>query len=234
MTGFSSDMNIQISGTKQSRKKPEFQNEPREIVDGILERGEVSPWELLKIVSWKSAKGVAWLSLNSEEGIKTVTREAIDALKVWEGPQDVISVEMTTEDWDQWQSNVAQIIGSDKSRSEDGNSTGLLRPHGVGYPVATAILGLLKPEVFPVMDRWAVETIFHPGSSRRQWRRSAVYRTYTERLVNPKCPELTQIPSLRERDKAAMYAAMPMSSENEKYAPLFENYLRIPLPKTKN
>jgi hypothetical protein len=190
------------------KKRPPFQVEPTDLVDEIMARGHITPWELFKIVSWKSAKGVAWLSLNTEEEIEVVTHETVDALKGWRGHQDVISAKMTFEDWDSWQADVAQIIGADKSRTKDGNSTGLLRLHGVGYPVATAILALLKPKIFPVMDRWAVETIFEEGSSRKQWQRSAVYRAYAERLVNPDCPTLERFTTLRERDKAAMNASM--------------------------
>jgi hypothetical protein len=212
--------------TSKERKRPPFQAEPTDLVDEIMRRGHITPWELLRIVSWKSAKGVAWLSLNSEADIEVITHEAVDALKGWRGPQDVISAKMTSEEWDRWQSDAAQIIGSDKSRTKDGNSTGLLRLHGVGYPVATAILAVLKPTVFPVMDRWAVATIFEDGSSRRKWQRSAVYRAFTERLVNPECPALELIATLRERDKAAMNASM-LSDEPLMALP---GYKQISLP----
>ena len=211
----------------EGKKRPPFQVEPTDLVDEIMARGHIAPWELLRIVSWKSAKGVAWLSLNAEDDIEVITREAVDALNGWRGPQDVISAKMTFEDWDNWQADVAQIIGADKSRTKDGNSIGLLRLHGVGYPVATAILALLKPKIFPVMDRWAVETIFEEGSSRRQWQRSAVYRAYAERLVNPDCPALERFTTLRERDKAAMNASMAPTD----HGLLVDGYAKIPLPK---
>jgi hypothetical protein len=209
------------------KKRPPFQVEPTDLVDEIMARGHITPWELFKIVSWKSAKGVAWLSLNSEEEIEDVTRETVDALKEWQGPQDVISAKMTFEDWDSGQADVAQILGADKSRTKGGNSTGLLRLHGVGYPVATAILALLKPKIFPVMDRWAVVTIFEEGSSRKQWQRSAVYRAYAERLVNPDCPALERFTTLRERDKAAMNASMAPTDNGQ----LVDGYEKISLPK---
>ena len=37
--------------------------------------------------------------------------------------------------------------------------SGLLGLEGVGYPMATAILDILDPGVWPVMDRWAVMTV---------------------------------------------------------------------------
>lgn len=211
----------------KERSRLPYQTEPTFLVDEIMHRGYIAPWELLRIVSWKSAKGVAWLSLNSEADIIAVTREAVGELKNWDGPQDVMEPSMTSEDWDRWQSGAAQIIGADKSRTKDGNSTGLLRLHGVGYPVATAILALLKPKVFPIMDRWAVQTIFDVGSNRKQWQRSSVYRAYAERLVNPDCSALEKFKTLRGRDKAAMDASM----EPAVYGHLVEGYVEISLPK---
>lgn len=54
-----------------------FQREPTDLVPEILERGFITPWELFKIVTWKSAKGVAWLSLNTEEEIISYTGETV-------------------------------------------------------------------------------------------------------------------------------------------------------------
>ena len=53
----------------KKKKTIKYQAEPKELVEEIMRRGHITPWELLKIVSWKSAKGVAWLSLNTEEEI---------------------------------------------------------------------------------------------------------------------------------------------------------------------
>ena len=74
--------------------------------------------------------------------------------------------------------------------------------------MATALLGLLKPEVFPVMDRWAIETIFGKGASKKRWQTKAKYREYTQLLVTPKILELQKIETLRGRDKAAMNISM--------------------------
>jgi hypothetical protein len=216
-------------GTNKERKRPAYQIEPTHLVEGIMQRGHIMPWELLRIVSWKSAKGVAWLSLNSEAIIKEVTSETIEVLNSWPGPQNVLLSDMGSHHWDIWQETAAEAIGSDTRHSSDGVAKGLLRLDGVGYPVATAILGVLKPEVFPVMDKWAVETIFGVGSSKKQWQRSAVYRVYAERLVKPDCRALEEIPTLRARDQAAMNAAMKPSV----YADLVDGYKPIPFPSTK-
>ena len=190
-------------------RRPLYQDEPAYLASGIFERGYITPWELFKIVTWKSAKGVAWLSLNDENEIITCTKETITGLKLWSGPDNILETEMTDELWDLWEAKAGELIGVDERWTSDRVSSGLLRLHGIGFPVATAILGLLKPGVFPVMDRWAVESIFGIGESRRRWQTRAMYRAYAERLVNPEIVELRDLRTLRERDKAAMNRSMP-------------------------
>lgn len=206
-----------------TQKKPRYQDEPTELVAGILAQGHIRAWELFKIVSWKSAKGVAWLSLNSESEVELYTGEALEHLRKWSDEDDVLKDELTREDWDTWQSDVGLIIGAHQSRTTDGNATGLQRLHGVGYPVATAILALLKPKIFPVMDRWAVETIFGAGASRQRWQTKAAYRAYAERLVDPDCRALEEIETLRGRDIEVMSAAMEKR--------VIKGYQAINLPK---
>jgi len=58
------------------------------------------------------------------------------------------------------------------------------------------------------MDKWAVETVFGSGESKRRWQTKAKYRAYAQSLVNTKIPELTNLHTLRERDKVAMKLAM--------------------------
>ena len=65
----------------KKKKIIEYQAEPKGLVEGFMGRGHITPWELLKIVSWKSAKGVAWLSLSTEEEIISYTGETVAGLK---------------------------------------------------------------------------------------------------------------------------------------------------------
>jgi hypothetical protein len=191
------------------RKKFGYQEEPVFLVDGILERGNISPWELLKIVSWKSAKGVAFLSLNTEAEIVEFTSETVRVLTTWSWPYGaLIDGNMNDEAWNLWEEWVGQVIGADQKHSESRRATGLLRLHGVGYSVATAILAFLKPEVFPVMDKWAVETIFGEGASRKRWQHKSKYREYAQLLVNPQIEDLQKVATLRGRDQKAMQLAM--------------------------
>jgi hypothetical protein len=194
--------------TEQKKKTIGYQEEPKGLVVDIMERGHITPWELFKIVSWKSAKGVAWLSLNTEDEIISCTKETVAGLNSWSGPVDILAEEMTDALWSEWEVKAGELIGADKKYAEGGVATGLLRLHGVGYPVATAILGLLKPEVFPVMDKWAVETIFGEGASKKRWQTKSKYRAYTQLLVKPEIGQLQKMTTLRGRDKAAMDIAM--------------------------
>ena len=191
--------------TKKEKAKPGFQTEPVELRSAILTRGHIEPWELLRICAWKSAKGLAWLTLNTEEDIRKYTRETIAVLRAPDVPADVLNGNLNEAGWVAWEAKAGELVGAD---AKHGGPSGLLRLHGVGYPVATAILGFLAPTTFPVMDKWAVETIFGLGASKERWQRKAAYRAYARRLVNPKCAALEAISSLRDRDKAAMEAAM--------------------------
>lgn len=187
--------------------QPKFHDEPEELVAEIFSLGHITPWNLFKIVSWKSARGLAWLSLNTEEEIRSVTEELVDGLRQLSETENVLIQSMNEEDWNEWQRLAGELVGAVGKTNVQ--PSGLLRLQGVGYPVATAVLGLLKPNVFPVMDRWAVETIFGDGAGRKTWlwHTKAAYRRYAERLVNPECEFLKEFKTLRERDIAAMNAA---------------------------
>jgi hypothetical protein len=193
-------------------KKIEYQNEPLQLRDEILKRGHITPWELFKIVSWKSAKGVAWLSLNTEAEIVEFTSEVLRELRTWSWTYGTLmDGNMNDEAWALWEEKVGQVIGADQKHSKSGHATGLLRLHGVGYPVATAILAFLNPEVFPVMDKWAVETIFGEGASRKRWQHKSKYREYAQLLVNPQIEDLKQVATLRGRDQKAMQMAIDLN-----------------------
>lgn len=66
--------------------------------------------------------------------------------------------------------------------------SGLLGLEGVGYSMATAVLDILAPDVWPVMDRWAVMSVFglRPDGSLRpgsHWQHAAAYEGYARHLV---------------------------------------------------
>jgi hypothetical protein len=184
--------------------RPPFQIEPRELITDINARGHISPWEFLRICAWKSAKNLAWVSLNSEAEIQKITAQIIFKLTKWNFPQDIVNGNLTDEQWVEWESMTGDLIGADKNH---GGPSGLLSLHGVGYPVATAILAFLNPLRFPVMDKWAVDSIFEEGSATSRWHRKAAYRAYAQKLTVPDCAVLSEISTLRERDIYAMELA---------------------------
>src|SRR5665811_2363890 len=63
------------------RPRPTYQIEPIELRAQIWDRGHVEPWELLRICAWKSARGLAPLSLNDEQEIRDRTRDACQELR---------------------------------------------------------------------------------------------------------------------------------------------------------
>ena len=84
-------------------------------------------------------------------------------------------------EWIKWREASRSAIGAGADR------TGLLGLWGVGYPMATAILSVLLPTTFPVMDRWAVQTVFgrQPNGkpiSDSKWQRAAAYESYARHL----------------------------------------------------
>jgi hypothetical protein len=175
-------------------RRPEYQREPEELRDQIWSAGAIAPLQLFRIVAWKSAKGLAPLSLNSEEQIHTISASAISSIESWRRI-DVLTDDV---DWSQWRTDVSTSIGRAKT-------SGLLALHGVGYPVATAILSLLAPSAFPVIDRWTIGALYE--SMPRNWRSSEFYRHFTQRLTEvahhyPDCQSVHRV------DQAVMNHAM--------------------------
>ena len=65
--------------------KPRYQTEPTELTTSILQQGFITPLQLFRIVAWKSAKGMANLTLNSEIEIRERTARVIELARTWEG-----------------------------------------------------------------------------------------------------------------------------------------------------
>lgn len=182
--------------------KPAYQVEPVDLRPTIWERGHVEPWELLRICAWKSAQGLANLAMNDEEDIRSRTRNACSALREFQ-QHDVLAA---PPNWDHWQERVAVAVGAKKAR------TGLLGLHGVGYPVATAVLAILNPAAFPVMDRWAVRYLYGTEVRPASYEHAAKYRTYAEDLVYARdalIPGQNDSPSsIHDLDQQAMRRGM--------------------------
>jgi hypothetical protein len=115
--------------------------------------------------------GVAGITVNEPEEIVARTREAMSAIQPWRGRK---ATELVTDvDWTAWRQAANNAIGWVGGRREA--SSGLLSLKGVEYPMATAILDILDPDVWPVIDRWAAETVFGEAPSRYNADRYAAY-----------------------------------------------------------
>jgi len=180
-----------------SRKKFQFEI-PVGDANGIWERGKISGFELVRIGAWKSAKSVALLTVNSESFIESCTANAMEAIM----PFKEVNVIRDNLDWDEWQNCVATAIGRKKQPR-----SGLLRLEGVGYPVATAILSILAPSAFPVLDKWAISAVFGvpvQEASRGKWHRAAMYTEYCRRLATEERPEFDATMNIHGRDVEMM------------------------------
>lgn len=183
------------------RKRPAYQQEPSWLRDGIWDRGFITPWELLRICAWKSAKNVALLSLNTEDEITGRTRETVDHLVDLRrhaalGPSP---------DWAVWQDQVAQAIGS------KAHKTGLLGLQGIGYPVASAVLCILNPNAFPVIDKWTVAAIYGPQERPENHYRAEAYCRFAQALV-ARAADFPDAKNIHEIDQRLMNSAMPAGS----------------------
>ena len=155
----------------------------------------------MRVVAWKSAQPLAELSLNDEDMIRDRTRAAMAAIGQFRG----VNVVTQHVDWQVWRDAAATAIGAERA------GTGLLGLRGVRYPVATAILAVLLPEVFPVMDRYAIAGVFgcsvKEGASAK-WYRADKYREYCQLLAACERADVRQISSIHVRDQYFMNAVI--------------------------
>ena len=110
--------------------------------------------------------------------------------------------------WDDWRETARRAIGVAATRE------GLLGLMGVGYPMATAILDILDPDVWPVIDQWAVQTVFgtQPDGTlwpARQWQCAAAYEAYARHLAAEGAKRWGSGYSIHQLDVEAMKASMP-------------------------
>lgn len=191
--------------SRRTRRAPKSYQHPIEVsrIEEIWRRGEITPLELMRIVAWKSALGLAEVTVNDESSIRSATRSAIVAVSFLRDTNVV--TQRHSVDWTAWRGAAADAIGSKSA------ATGLLGLRGIGYPVATAVLATLLPNVFPVMDRYAISEIF--GTTLRDakspnWHTADYYTEYCRRLVGSEASEMRAKTSVHERDKVAMNAGM--------------------------
>lgn len=181
---------------------------PDEIRQAAWAHGRLTALQLFRIVAWKSAKGLASLTLNSEDEIERHTSATLEVLGGWRGT-DVLDGKPN---WERWEDDARSMVGVQ-------GSSGLLALSGIGYPVASALLAFLAPSAFPVIDRWAVRAVWGDAAVKRtrDWQCAAGYVAYARNLVSlrGRWPTAT---SIHELDVAAMNHGMhagPLDAEHE-------------------
>lgn len=182
------------------RTKPKYQLFPTEVA-AAWDRDPacLTPLELFRVAAWKSAKSLAPLTLNTEADIAERTAHAMREITSLRGRVVVGLDDDAT--WAEWCDAARRAIG------DASTGTGLLGLEGVGYPVATAILCALDPIVWPVMDRWAAQTVF--AGKKSDWKHAAAYAAYARHLATQGAFHWGDQRSIHELDLKAMNAAMP-------------------------
>jgi hypothetical protein len=119
-----------------------YQEEPTELRAVLWDQGYISAWQLLRIAVWKSSTGyLGHLATNSEKDIKDRTREAMSCALPYKDASE-------------------PPLGSPFFAALSASVGALRQIHGVGLPVASAVLCILNPGVWPVIDRWATRRLF--------------------------------------------------------------------------
>jgi hypothetical protein len=158
-------------------RRPKYQREPTELREVIWRQGLITPWQLLRIASWKSARSLAHLSLNNPADIEAATGAALTAASPFRTAR---RPRLTGRFWE-----------------ATGEAVGYLdRLHGVNLAMGSAVLCIANPRVWPVVDRWAAQRLF----GTRVVSSPAFYMAYITRLslLLPKGPEA---PTIHELDQ---------------------------------
>ncbi len=195
---------------------------PHGVREAAWKRGHMTALEALRVGAWKQAMVPASLSVNNEGQIEAVTEEVMKTISVATKWPSLIG-NTNAPFWATYRTVVAQAVGAKKS------GTGLYGLDGVEYPVASALLCILDPERWPVIDQHAVRAVFEPRADGREhpsntWYCATVYTAYAQHLatVGDACwgPGL----SIHEIDEQAM-------AVGKARGPYPTGWYQIPLPK---
>jgi hypothetical protein len=187
------------------RKRPKYQEEPKALAHIAFERGYLSGLEVLRIAAWKSARGLAPLTLNSESDFQAVTGSAIQAIAQMRG-RSALKHADDDDYWAEWTEVAGNAAGVWRN-------SGLMKLQGIDYPMASAILAILDPEVWPVLDRWACLTVFGPSAvTGRQLpsrlRTKVAYAAYARHLVTQGRASWPNAEAIHDLDQLAMSASI--------------------------
>ena len=144
--------------------------------------GFVSAHDALRVAAWKQAHVPAAMSVNPPLRIEAVTASAMAKLRA-SGCQHWKPLgNQTPGFWRSYEDLVRDVVGAKSGR------TGLYALDGLEYPTATAILCVLDPRMFPVIDQHAVRAIFGTQSDgsdfkTNKWYCARVYAAYARHLA---------------------------------------------------
>lgn len=197
-----------------------YQRRPGEVAVSAWSRGHLTPLELLRVAAWKTGQGLGSLTTNTEEAIRQRTSDALGAIRPWRG--ELVTNLTSQVPWADWREAARLAIGDATAGS------GLLGLDGVGYPMATAILAILEPTAWPVMDRWATLTIFGRNSAgspwpNRRWQHASAYEAYARHLATHGAMAWGPDLSVHQLDQKAMNLA-----RGREALPLGWQYAEIP------
>jgi hypothetical protein len=153
---------------------PPYQEPPTDQAEASWERGYIDAWDLFKMLAWKSANAnLAYLSTEDPDRIHTVTATAIATLRPYRHA-NAFTLRGDAARWEEFR---------DATYAAVTEPSGLRALGGVGMPTASAVLALLNPRAWPVIDRHAANALFDspPGDERR--RRFDTYWAYVEGIV---------------------------------------------------
>jgi hypothetical protein len=194
-----------------TRRRPTYQTEPLWLRQTIWARGHVEPWELLQISAWKSANAnLALLSLNTPADIVSVTSDVLTALGGYRGASSR-DLYRDQDEWARLQVATQQALRTD---------AGLRSLHGVRLPVASAVLSILNPELWPIVDVWAIQGTFSPTPPTAWHNEFDFYWAYVSRLAE--LQQQQELPESLHGLDQRLYNAMRQGEE-----PPFE---RVPAP----
>lgn len=182
------------------KARPEYQRPPREIGPVAWEQGYLTGLQVLRIAAWKNARGLGWLTLPTEQEFWELTASALEHLKSMRGRPAMGN--HSDGYWDDWGEATAWAVGTQ-------GESGLLRLRGVGYPVASAILCVLDSEVWPVIDKWSIETVSGVSGSTTRWFGWESYRAFARHLVDVGPCFWPSAKTIHDLDQAAMNASKP-------------------------
>lgn len=157
----------------------------------------------MRIAAWKQAHIPAAMSINLPQQIETVTDEAISILRASGCQKWSLLGNDSATLWQDYEDLVRTIVGTKRAKN------GLYGMRGVEYPTASAILCILDPTMFPVIDQHAVRAIYGTETSGKdfgtaKWYCATVYAHYARQLANVLHKQWRSAENIHKLDLKAM------------------------------